>query len=41
MVTLVAWRTGDMSDERWARLMHTHETEIELIRAQLAAAAAH
>ena len=41
VVTLVAWRTGDMSDERWARLMHTHETEIELIRAQLAAAAAH
>lgn len=39
VVTLEAWRTGDMSDERWARLMHTHETEIELIRAQLAAAA--
>ncbi|MBL8381539.1 MAG: hypothetical protein JNM90_00575 [Burkholderiales bacterium] len=38
VVTLTAWRTGDMSDERWARLMHTHETEIELIRAQLAAA---
>lgn len=38
LVTLEAWRTGDMSDERWARLMHTHETEIELIRAQLEAA---
>ncbi len=39
VVTLEAWRTGDMGDERWARLTHTHETEIELIRAQLAAAA--
>lgn len=38
VVTLTAWRTGDMSEERWARLVHTHETEIELIRAQLAAA---
>ena len=38
LVTLEAWRTGDMSDERWTRLMHTHETEIELIRAQLEAA---
>lgn len=38
LVTLEAWRTGDMSDERWARLMHTHETEIELLRAQLEAA---
>lgn len=38
LVTLTAWRTGDMGEERWARLMHTHETEIELIRAQLAAA---
>jgi hypothetical protein len=36
VVTLEAWRTGDMGDERWQRLMHTHETEIELIRAQLA-----
>ncbi|MEY4711978.1 MAG: hypothetical protein RIS88_1428 [Pseudomonadota bacterium] len=37
LVTLLAWRTGDMADERWQRLMTTHETEIELIRAQLAA----
>jgi len=37
MVTLAAWRTSDMDDARWARLMHTHETEIELIQAQLAA----
>lgn len=39
LVTLQAWRTGDMDDERWARLVHSHETEIELIRAQLATAA--
>ena len=38
VVTLEAWRTGDMADERWQRLMFTHETEIELIRAQLASA---
>jgi hypothetical protein len=38
MVALEAWRTGEMSDERWLRLMRTHETEIELIRAQLEAA---
>ena len=38
LVTLEAWRTGDMSEERWARLVATHETEIELIHAQLGAA---
>lgn len=38
LVTLEAWRTADMSDERWARLVATHETEIELIHAQLGAA---
>jgi hypothetical protein len=38
LVTLHAWRPGGMSDERWQRLVHTHETEIELIRAQLEAA---
>ena len=37
IVTLLAWRTADMSDERWMRLVHTHEAEIELIRAQLEA----
>lgn len=35
VVTLLAWRPAGMSDERWSRLMSTHETEIELIRAQL------
>ena len=38
VVTLEAWRTGDMSEERWLRLQHTHEAEIELIRAQLESA---
>jgi hypothetical protein len=38
VVTLEAWRTQDMSDERWMRLAHTHEAEIELIRAQLESA---
>lgn len=35
VVTLEAWRTAEMDDARWARLQATHETEIELIRAQL------
>jgi hypothetical protein len=35
LVTLEAWRTAGMDDARWARLQITHETEIELIRAQL------
>ena len=37
LVTLQAWRSAGMQDERWARLVHSHETEIELIQAQLAA----
>jgi enamine deaminase RidA (YjgF/YER057c/UK114 family) len=37
VVTLEAWRTAGMDDERWARQVHTYETEIELIRAQLGA----
>ena len=39
VVTLEAWRTHDMSDDRWARLVQTHETEIALICAQLASGA--
>ena len=35
MISLLAWRTGDMSDARWHRLCSTHETEIELICAHL------
>ncbi len=37
LVSLIAWRTADMSDERWYRLARTHETEIELIRSLLEA----
>lgn len=37
VITLEAWRTADMPEVRWRRLMQTHETEIELICAQLAA----
>jgi hypothetical protein len=37
VVTLLAWRDGGMTDERWRRLVCTHETEIELIQAQLKA----
>lgn len=35
VVTLLAWRPALMTDERWHRLAATHETEVELIRAQL------
>lgn len=40
VVTLEAWRTAGMSDERWAGLVDVHETEIALIGAQLGASAA-
>ncbi len=40
VLTLLAWRAPDMSDERWQRLMATHEVEIDLIRAQLEGVAA-
>jgi len=36
VITLEAWRTATMPEDRWRRLMQTHETEIELICAQLA-----
>lgn len=35
VVTLLAWRPQGMTDERWARLVATHETEASLIQAQL------
>jgi hypothetical protein len=35
MVCLQTWRLEDMDDARWQRLMATHETEIDLIKAQL------
>jgi len=37
VITLEAWRTATMPQDRWRRLMQTHETEIDLICAQLAA----
>lgn len=35
LVTLIAWRPADMSDERWARLCASHDAEIWLIRSQI------
>jgi hypothetical protein len=35
MVTLLAWRAADMPDERWARLIASHEAEILLLQARL------
>jgi hypothetical protein len=35
IVTMNAWRTVDMTEERWQRLCATHEAEILLIQAQL------
>lgn len=35
MVTLLAWRTAGMADDRWERLKAAHEVEIDLIRAAL------
>jgi len=37
VITLEAWRTAGMPGERWQRLMQTHETEVNLICAQLTA----
>jgi hypothetical protein len=35
VVTLLAYRTADMSEERWARLEATHDVEIEFLRARI------
>lgn len=35
LVTLIAWRPADMSDDRWARLVASHEAEILLLRARI------
>ena len=32
LITLMVWRTADMSDERWHLLSVSHETEMYLIR---------
>jgi hypothetical protein len=39
LVTLLAWRTESMTDERWRRLAAVHEAEILLLGAQLEAGA--
>ena len=35
MVSMTAWRTSDMSDQRWHRLCATHDAEILMIQAQI------
>lgn len=35
IVSLIAWRTEGLGDDRWARLVACHEAEIHLIRALL------
>ena len=38
-VTLTAWRTASMDDDRWARLCTAHNAEIWLIKTQIETAA--
>lgn len=38
-VTLLAWRSPSMGDERWQRLCASHEAEIWLIKSQIEARA--
>lgn len=35
IVTLIAWRGADMADDRWRRLVASHEAEILLLQARL------
>ena len=35
IVSMMAWRTKDMSDSRWHRLCVSHEAEILMIRSQI------
>lgn len=35
LVTLTAWRSASMGDERWQRLCASHEAEIFLIKSQI------
>jgi hypothetical protein len=39
LVTLLAWRQADMPDDRWSRLIASHEAEILLLRARIEEAA--
>jgi hypothetical protein len=38
LVTLLAWRPADMTDERWERLAASHDTEVLLLQARIEAA---
>lgn len=35
LVTMLAWRSADMTDARWARLVASHEVEILLLKARV------
>jgi hypothetical protein len=35
LLTLLAWRPAQMPDERWSRLVASHEAEILLLRARI------
>ena len=37
MISLHAWRTAQMDDDRWRRLIAAHEWEIVLLRSLLEA----
>jgi hypothetical protein len=37
VVTLLAWRSADINDERWRQLVAVHEVEIDLTRAAVEA----
>ncbi len=39
LVTLSAWRSAGMDDERWSRVVASHEAEILLLRGQIEATA--
>jgi hypothetical protein len=39
LVTLLAWRPAEMADDRWSRLVASHEAEILLLRARIEEAA--
>ena len=39
LVTLLSWRPAEMPDDRWSRLVASHEAEILLLRARIEEAA--
>lgn len=39
-VSLLAWRSADMDDARWRRLVASHEAEVLLVRARIEVGAA-